>query len=424
MRDGLGLPLGAGDLRRNTPMRIAYITTYQGTSLVKRRPVLQYRSLSNLVKIESIAGALAAASHDVEIFSQGEVIENQIKFYPSLSESQRFHPDIPIHYASALPIRRVNGFWSSYQTLRLFKSRHRALPFDVAIIMNMKEPQMTCAEYAIRRLGIPVILEYEDDVFVEVTGEVPQDFLSKYRERRRRRLLRQISGCIAVSQHLLSQVPEGIPKMLLRGTVNIDIVDASQRNNERKCNWILFSGTHIESNGVERLVEAWRLAPVPGWELHITGYGQLTNLLREKAKDVPRVVFHGLVPRPELVELMSRALICINPHILSLTPGNVFAFKIIEYLAAGAHCITTPMGFLEAEIEAGISYMPDNLPQTIAATLRTVIEKRYYERRAIQATQEAYGARAVSMSLTALLREVSAKNRKQPWREIEQPIPA
>jgi len=66
------------------------------------------------------------------------------------------------------------------------------------------------------------------------------------------------------------------------------------------------------------------------------------------------------------------ATIGINPHHVSETPGNVFAFKIIEYLASGAHVITTPMGPLEKELEAGVTYMPDNSPATIAAALELV----------------------------------------------------
>ena len=101
-------------------------------------------------------------------------------------------------------------------------------------------------------------------------------------------------------------------------------------------------------------------------------------------------MFHGLVSRQELVRLICSAKICINPHVVSQTPGNVFAFKIIEYLAAGAHVITTPMGALEQEIEVGITYMPDNKAETIAATLKQVIQVRCYERTAAQAALQTY----------------------------------
>src|SRR5262249_49850493 len=155
-----------------------------------------------------------------------------------------------------------------------------------------------------------------------------------------------------------AQVPMDLPSLLLRGVVGADLANAGAGTSGIRRNVVLFSGTHIESNGVEQLIAGWPDAGLPDWELHITGYGHLTEGLRHKAAHTRGVVFHWLVSRPALVALMSSARICINPHQVSDTPGNVFAFKLVEYLAAGAHVITTPMGALETELEAGVTYMP------------------------------------------------------------------
>jgi len=273
----------------------------------------------------------------------------------------------------------------------------------------LKGPQIACADYAIRRLKLPAILEYEDDRFVNVRGEAASGFASRRNMRAVMRLLESVSGCVAVSPHLLSQLPEGIPALLLRGVVGPDLIEASKTTRGGRKNLVLFSGTHIASNGVAELIEGWGKARIPDWELHITGHGQLTDALRQAAAVVPGVVFHGLVSRAELLRLMCSAKICMNPHQLSQTPGNVFAFKIIEYLAAGAHVITTPMGALESELEAGMTYMPDNSPDTIAETLHRVVGARGYERTSMEAAHCAYGPAAVSKSLNALLAQVTVK---------------
>jgi len=392
-------------------MRIAYIAPYQGPTLLARRPVVRNRSMSNRVKIELIASLLRSSSHEVEVISQGEVVDTGWTFYPALVEQERFHPDIPIFYGSVLPVRRVNGLWSNAQTLRVLKERHRARPYDLVIIFNLKGPQLACANYAIQRLKLPVILEYEDDRFVDVQGKKDAELgLAMRRDMRASaRLLREVSGCVAVSPHLMSQLPPGIPTLLLRGVAGDDIVTASQGARERKKNIVLFSGTHIESNGVAPLIQAWPTVGMPGWELHITGYGQLTDSLRAMAAGMEGVFFHGLVSREELVSLMSAARVCVNPHQVSQTPGNVFAFKIIEYLAAGAHVVTTPMGALEQPLEAGITYMPANSPDTIAATLRTVIREERYRHTALEAAHDTYGPAAVSNALNALVGQVGAK---------------
>lgn len=391
-------------------MRIALIGLYQGASLVKSRPTLRNKSMSRQVKIELVASALHGSGARVEILCSGEVVDHNFRFYPGFSESERFHPNIPIHYSSALAVRGLNGAWSESQLLRLFKTRHEASPFDLVIIWNMKDPHVKCANYALHRYQIPVILAYEDDRFVNRTGKAMGGGLhSSYRAEACRKLLKMVSGGIGVSPYLLSQFPDDIPKLLLRGAVGDDVVAAGRRSRELKKNWILFAGTHDSSNGVKELIEAWRLKRIPDWELHVTGHGELTEELRKRAQGLDGIHFHGLVSRQTLVDLLSSARICINPHAVSQTPGNLFAFKIIEYLAAGAAVVSTPMGQLEAQLEAGITYMPENSPETIAEVLQQIIRERGFERTAMDAAQEMYGSAAVAKSLAALVDQVMAR---------------
>jgi len=109
------------------------------------------------------------------------------------------------------------------------------------------------------------------------------------------------------------------------------------------------------------------------------------------------------VSSADLAQLMARAKIGINPHELSHRPGNVFAFKIIEYLAAGAHVISTPMGEVEPEIAAGITFMPDNAPETIARTLREVVQTNAWQRTAQRAVQDLYRPDVLQSALDKLM---------------------
>jgi uncharacterized protein (DUF2267 family) len=64
------------------------------------------------------------------------------------------------------------------------------------------------------------------------------------------------------------------------------------------------------------------------------------------------------------------------------------------------------MGALEPELEAGITYIADNEPDTIAATLKQVIRGLRYERTAPQAALQSYGPETVSRSLDKFLNKV------------------
>lgn len=269
---------------------------------------------------------------------------------------------------------------------------------------------MICAKYALHRLGLPVVLEYEDDAFVDVAGKDEEGLISRYYSNLAKDILNTVSGGVGVSPHILSQLPPSIPKILLRGVVSDDILKLSEQNDSSRKNWVVYSGTLYRSKGLKQLIAGWTKLGLRGWELHIAGDGELRSELEKMALGHKGIAFHGLLSRRDNALLLSEAKIGINPHDLSRTPGNVFAFKIIEYLAAGTHVITTPMGTLESEIEAGITYMLDNCPDTIAATLRQVIEDRWYERKAVKVAQQTYGPVGVAKSLDFLVNEVMNRN--------------
>jgi hypothetical protein len=393
-------------------MRIAYIAPYQGPELLKRRPVLRNLALAGNLKIELISELLLRGNHEVDVISQGEVVEPRFQFYPAFSEARPFHPEIRVIYASTVPIRFVNGFWSEWRTLALFKQLHRVNPYDLVIIYNLKRPQVVCADHAIRRLGLPVVFEYEDDAFVDLGGKVHSGFRARMYLNLARRVMNTASACIGVSPHLLSRVPVSTPGLLLRGVVHDDILNAGTQQMASRRKWVVFSGTHFAGKGLEPLISAWNSMRLPDWELHIAGRGELTTALEQMAGPNETIVFHGLLDRVANARLLGSAKIAINPHDVSHTPGNVFAFKIIEYLAAGAHCVTTPMGILESDLEAGITYMPDNSPETIASTLKRVIDGRLYERVATQAAQNRYGPDSVSRALNKLIDGVATAEQR------------
>ncbi|HEX4349305.1 MAG TPA: glycosyltransferase [Verrucomicrobiae bacterium] len=393
-------------------MRIAYITPYQGRTLKDRRPITLNRSLAGSAKMEVISRLLREGSYEVEIFSQGEVVELALKFYPGFTEPVRFHPDIPVTYSSALPVKFINGFWQGFNLLSLFKTRHRAAPFDLVLIYNLKVAQVACAEYAMQQLGLPVVLEYEDDNFLDTDGKPNAGMRPGYVQRARN-VMSSVAAGMACSPHLLDQLPAKVPRLMVRGVVSEDIVRASGKSEAEKKNWVLFSGTHYRTKGIAPLMKAWPLAKLTGWELHITGEGEETEALKKLAAGRADIIFHGMVSMTELAQLMSLAKITINPHDLSRQPGNVFAFKIIEYLAAGSHVVSTPMGALEKEIAAGITFMPDNTPETIARTLQEVVQKNLWRQTAQRAVHETYRPDALRVALDKLMREAAGAKTAQ-----------
>jgi glycosyltransferase involved in cell wall biosynthesis len=405
-------------------MRIAYIAHYQGPALQRQRPSLHNLSLAMKVKLELICELLQRQAHEIEVLSQGEADRYEFRFYPALSETEPFDPRIPVFYTSALPVRFINGFWSSHRLVRLFASRHRLAPFDLVIIHNLKRAHLACASYAMRRLNLPVVLEYEDDSFVDVAGQQAGGFKANYHRETCRRALKTMSGCMAVSPYLLAQLPSGIPKLLLRGVVNDTIVRLNHQSTTSRNNWVVFSGTHEGTQGLVQMITAWQRLGLLDWQLHIAGRGSITPQLEKLAANNPSIIFHGFLSRDENARLLCKARIGMNAQDVTRTPGNVFAFKIIEYLAAGLHVITTPRGTLEPELEAGISYIPENTPEAIATGLTQVMSEHLYLRTAQPAAIRLFGPEAVAQGLHKLVEEVALRHNPSLRKGAPQPAEA
>ncbi len=409
-------------------MRIAYIAPYQGPDLLKRRPIVHNRSMAAVVKIEMASLLLREKLHTIEIISQGEVTKSRFNFYPAFVESHRFHPEIPIYYVSALRMRFVSGLWEAWRALQVFKKRHKAAPFEAVIIYNTKQAQLACANYAVDRLGLPVLLDFEDDPFVNVTGDKPNGVKAAYHVRACRRVLDKLSGCFAVSPHLLSHLPAGAPKLLMRGLVDPAIVKTSQSGSLRKRNWVSFAGTHNKSNGLEPLIEAWKTMNLKDWELHLAGYGEDTAALQKRAQGRGDIIFDGVLRGQALADLLCSSKICVSPNEPSRTPGNIFPCKIIDYLAAGAHVVAVPMGPLEKEFEKGITYLASNDPQTISDAIQQVIAERRWEQNVAPLVWEAFGPVAAGDKLENLLQQARRGFRHSPppaaaWRTDNTLIP-
>src|SRR5688572_17824009 len=115
-------------------MRVAYIAPYQGPALIERRPSVRNLALAGNLKIELISELLHRCGHSVEVLSQGEVVENRLAYFPAFDEPYPFSSEIPVSYASALPVRFVNAWWSSRRMLALFQERHESARFDVVLV--------------------------------------------------------------------------------------------------------------------------------------------------------------------------------------------------------------------------------------------------------------------------------------------------
>jgi len=177
----------------------------------------------------------------------------------------------------------------------------------------------------------------------------------------------------------------------------------------------MFTGTLQHSKGVTELCRAWVAGRFESAELHVIGDGALAQPLKASQAQ-SGIVFHGRLSRAGLVQALCSAHIFVNPHVaVKHAPGNVFPFKMIEYLGAGCPVVSTRMGYLEPELEQSVLYTESNDPAEIADAIRQVMSSYplWAERakRAQAIVWQRYGSGAVGHKLANLLAAACASPR-------------
>jgi glycosyltransferase involved in cell wall biosynthesis len=331
-------------------MRIAYIAGFQSDSFGEIRNIRR-RALAGSQKIALIADALAQRENEVIVFSHGVTGRYDFKFYGSYSEPLALNKQVSVRYSSAFNVKYINLIVSSFSLIKLLKEENEKKRFDIVLCYNLGTPEVNACMY-LKKNNIPLVLEYEDDAYVLRNGK--KGLKSLFWSLNANRIINHFRGCIAPSNELLEQ--HKFPrKYLLHGFVGSDIVNGL-KNRPIKKNIVLFSGSLDKTKGVDLLVEAWNSAKIANWQLHITGKGPLSDVIDEISRTHNNIKFHGYLSREKFVELLLLSKLCINPHQKSQSPGNVFPFKVVEYIAVGSHVISTPLGKIEPEMENGITF--------------------------------------------------------------------
>ncbi len=104
----------------------------------------------------------------------------------------------------------------------------------------------------------------------------------------------------------------------------------------------VFSGLLSPVTGADALICAMSFIDDQDIRLVITGRGELEEQIRAAASKDSRIVFKGLLPYEEYMEVLKSADVLLNPRCMSLPENqNNFPSKFMEYLGTGRPIIST-----------------------------------------------------------------------------------
>lgn len=315
---------------------ILYLADVQGPEVVKARGIVRNYSIAGNAKVFGICKALTGSGHSVTIYSPGSVAERSGRCFPSQHEVLTTAKGaLRIVYGSTIDNRYLRPFTELGAALSILPALFRKRSIDAVFVYNVTVLHLAVAVICCL-FGKKVFLEYEDSAVASRTSSPP---LWKRLYRVHERVFSMVaSGALAPSLGLLDDLGIG-NSLCIPGALNEDLVSAAQA--VARPAWsktaslrIIYAGGLDESKGIDRFLLAVEMIDTP-LEIHVCGSGPLEQTIANLClASRHAATFHGLVPREELVALMIRADVGINPHRSDLHGGGSWPFKVVEYLAA------------------------------------------------------------------------------------------
>lgn len=151
------------------------------------------------------------------------------------------------------------------------------------------------------------------------------------------RLFRHVDSYVLLSKYMADRLLVGDkPWIVVEGIYNSVTDDVKVEGRDTGEKWILYSGTLAQRYGVLNLVNAFTLLHNSDYRLIICGAGGAQAEICDKAKEDPRIIYKGQLPREEVLKLQRMSNLLVNPR----TPEGEFTkysfpSKTMEYLASG-----------------------------------------------------------------------------------------
>lgn len=136
------------------------------------------------------------------------------------------------------------------------------------------------------------------------------------------------------------------------------VEEKKKLNAPRSGEYFYYGGALFEKDGVGSMVRAYA-ASKSSIPLVISGHGQMESELKEKAKEVPGLIFLGQISKDENAAYQQYAALVINPRWYneSLEAVSVPS-KDLEYLANAKKIAATPCNLIERVYKNSIYWLP------------------------------------------------------------------
>lgn len=189
-------------------------------------------------------------------------------------------------------------------------------------------------------------------------------------------LLPAFAGIIGYTELIATDFAPQTPFLVMEGGIDANAATTTDNKHESHASSaeriICFSGSLTDINGVNLLLDAFKLLPDPCYRLWIFGRGPLEPLVTSAAMLDERITYWGFVPQYiEVMRRMRSATVLIN-----LRRGTdainryTFPSKLREYMLTGRPIITTITPSVPREYHDYVYVLRDETPPGLATAIQ------------------------------------------------------
>lgn len=171
--------------------------------------------------------------------------------------------------------------------------------------------------------------------------------------------------------------PDSKPYKVIEGQadINMSFSENSIDNKYPKKICVYAGGIEIDY-GLKMLAEGFAKANIPDSELWIYGNGSYTEDLKKFCDKNPTIIYKGIAPNEEIVEVEQKATLLINPR-PSTEEFTKYSFpsKNLEYMASGTPILTTKLPGMPKDYYDYIYTLDNETPDGISECLKEILTK-------------------------------------------------
>lgn len=351
----------------------------------------QYRSAAfnragNTFQTKLIQGIARSGLPDVEVFSV-----RPVPSYPKarklwfVAGRDRLDDDIVVcllPFLNVTPIKQVMLGLDVVFSLLGWAWRKRRQK-RIVLTYNLSVPPAALTLLAARLVRAKAVVSVND---VNVPGEtVPTTSLFRLDFALQRWLMPRFDGHLVVADRIARDFFPGRRYVRIEGGVDREFLESTQRGGASSAAHsplvLAFAGTLNEVNGVPLILGAMQRLRDTNLKLRIAGGGPLQELVRDAARQDPRIDFMGMLDTAAVADLYKHADVLLNVRLTNAVDTRYFfPSKLIEYLGSGVPTITTRVAHADTEFAGLVYVLGEESPQALADLLIKVASLQTEER--------------------------------------------